>query len=64
MFENKTRLDKLRIDRLHSVHHKVPSIHALYVCWIDIEVDFVDVPHPVGLERTLEDSDCLSLAAH
>lgn len=49
-FELEARLEELRAEVEHHAIHVVRVVHTLDISWVDLEIDEVDVHHPVPLE--------------
>ena len=62
--ELKTWLEEFRAKVEHHAVHVVGIVHALNVSWVHLDIDEVDVHHPVLLERTFQDDLGLFLGSH
>ena len=62
MVEFETGLYELAVERLHCTQNHAARTHALEVGGVNIQVDVVDVAHPVCFKTALENCDCLLLA--
>ena len=63
-FEFEARLEELRAEVEHHAIHVVRVVHTLDISWVDLEIDEVDVHHPVPLERAFQDDLGLFLGPH